>query len=99
RDRNVTGVQTCALPIFARELGSRHRAAIGVTEDTDALAVVVSEETGGISVVVGGNIRRNVDGRALKQGLLEALEVQEAVSEPEEIGRASCREGGGVGGG
>jgi diadenylate cyclase len=70
-------------PALSRELGSRHRAAIGVTEDTDALAVVVSEETGGISVVVGGNIRRNVDGRALKQALLEALEVQEAVSEPE----------------
>jgi hypothetical protein len=33
---------------------------------------------------VGGNIRRNVDGRALKQALLEALEVQEAASEPEE---------------
>src|SRR6185436_4879208 len=70
-------------PALSRELGSRHRAAIGVTEDTDALAVVVSEETVGISVVVGGNLRRNVDGRALKQALLEGLEVQEAVSEPE----------------
>ena len=64
-------------PLLSRELGSRHRAAIGVTEDTDALAVVVSEETGGISVVVGGAIRRNVDGRALKQALLEALVVEE----------------------
>jgi len=85
---NRVAAAACFLPLtvnpgLARELGSRHRAAIGVTEDTDALAVVVSEETGGISVVVGGNIRRNVDGRALKQGLLEALEVQEAVSEPE----------------
>jgi diadenylate cyclase len=70
-------------PALSRELGSRHRAAIGVTEDTDALAVVVSEETGGISVVVGGNIRRNVDGRSLKQALLEALEVQETVTESE----------------
>ncbi|PYQ03617.1 MAG: TIGR00159 family protein [Acidobacteria bacterium] len=85
---NRVAAAACFLPLtvnpgLARELGSRHRAAIGVTEDTDALAVVVSEETGGISVVVGGNIRRNVDGRALKQALLEALEVQEAVSEPE----------------
>jgi len=85
---NRVAAAACFLPLtvnpgLARELGSRHRAAIGVTEDTDALAVVVSEETGGISVVVGGNIRRNVDGRALKQALLEALEVQEAASEPE----------------
>jgi uncharacterized protein (TIGR00159 family) len=85
---NRVAAAACFLPLtvnpgLARELGSRHRAAIGVTEDTDALAVVVSEETGGISVVVGGRIRRNVDGRALKQALLEALEVQEAAAEPE----------------
>jgi len=85
---NRVAAAACFLPLtvnpgLARELGSRHRAAIGVTEDTDALAVVVSEETGGISVVVGGNIRRNVDGRALKQALLEPLELQEPVSEPE----------------
>ena len=85
---NRVAAAACFLPLtvnpaLSRELGSRHRAAIGVTEDTDALAVVVSEETGGISVVVGGNSRRNVDGRALKQALLEGLEVQEAVSEPE----------------
>ncbi len=85
---NRVAAAACFLPLtvnpaLSRELGSRHRAAIGVTEDTDALAVVVSEETGGISVVVGGNIRRNVDGRALKQALLEGLEVQEAASEPE----------------
>ena len=85
---NRVAAAACFLPLtvnpaLSRELGSRHRAAIGVTEDTDALAVVVSEETGGISVVVGGNIRRNVDGRALKQALLDGLEVREAVSEPE----------------
>jgi diadenylate cyclase len=85
---NRVAAAACFLPLtvnpgLARELGSRHRAAIGVTEDTDALAVVVSEETGGISVVVGGRIRRNVDGRELKQALLDALEVQEATPEPE----------------
>jgi diadenylate cyclase len=85
---NRVAAAACFLPLtvnpgLARELGSRHRAAIGVTEDTDALAVVVSEETGGISVVVGGHIRRNVDGRALKQALLDALEVQETAPEPE----------------
>jgi diadenylate cyclase len=72
----------CFLPLtvnpeLSRTLGSRHRAAIGVTEDTDALAVVVSEETGLISLVAGGTIRRGFDGRTLKPALLEALEVEE----------------------
>ena len=71
----------CFLPLtvnpeLSRTLGSRHRAAIGVTEDTDALAVVVSEETGIISLVLGGQIHRELDGRSLKQALLQALEVE-----------------------
>jgi diadenylate cyclase len=71
----------CFLPLtvnpeLSRTLGSRHRAAIGVTEDTDAVAVVVSEETGIISLVVGGKIRRGLDGRTLKQALLEAFELE-----------------------
>jgi len=73
----------CFLPLtvnpeLSRTLGSRHRAAIGVTEDTDALAVVVSEETGVISLVVGGRIRRELDGASLKSALLDALEVEQA---------------------
>ncbi len=77
----------CFLPLtvnpeLSRQVGSRHRAAIGVTEDTDALAVVVSEETGTISLVAEGRIRRDHDGRTLKAALLEALEVQEAQEAP-----------------
>jgi diadenylate cyclase len=76
----------CFLPLtvnpeLSRTLGSRHRAAIGVTEDTDAVAVVVSEETGIISLVAGGQIRRELDGRSLKQALLEALEVVESAAQ------------------
>jgi uncharacterized protein (TIGR00159 family) len=79
---NRIAAAACFLPLtvnpeLSRQLGSRHRAAIGVTEDTDAVAVVVSEETGTISVVVGGRIRRELDGRSLKWALLEALDVQE----------------------
>jgi diadenylate cyclase len=59
---------------LSRTLGSRHRAAIGVTEDTDALVVVVSEETGTISLVAGGEIRRGFDAVSLKAALGEALE-------------------------
>ena len=71
----------CFLPLtvnpeLSRTLGSRHRAAIGVTEDTDAVAVVVSEETGTISLVAGGRIRRDLDGSELKRALLEALQVE-----------------------
>lgn len=53
----------CFLPLsqevgIAKELGTRHRAAIGITEESDVFAIVVSEETGIISVVSGGNIKR-----------------------------------------
>jgi diadenylate cyclase len=79
---NRVAAAACFLPLtvnpqLSRELGSRHRAAIGVTEDTDALAVVVSEETGVISLVVGGRIRRGLESGSLKGALLEALEVQQ----------------------
>jgi diadenylate cyclase len=82
---NRIAAAACFLPLtvnpeLSRQLGSRHRAAIGVTEDTDAVAVVVSEETGTISVVVGGRIRRDLDGRSLKWALLEALDVQEVAA-------------------
>ena len=83
---NRIAAAACFLPLtvnpeLSRTLGSRHRAAIGVTEDTDALTVVVSEETGTISLVSGGVIRRDLDGHALKQALLAGLEVDEAAGE------------------
>ncbi len=52
-------------PYLSKELGTRHRAAIGITEETDAIAVVVSEETGAISAVYEGDIVRNLDGPGL----------------------------------
>ncbi len=51
-------------------LGSRHRAALGITEETDAVVVVVSEERGTISFCFNGNIVSNLDGPSLKQALL-----------------------------
>jgi uncharacterized protein (TIGR00159 family) len=55
----------CILPLTHKEvdksMGLRHRAAIGITESTDAVALVVSEETGSISLVMGGLIERNLD--------------------------------------
>jgi diadenylate cyclase len=79
---NRVAAAACFLPLtvnpeLSTSLGSRHRAAIGVTEDTDAIAVVVSEETGTISLVTSGQIHRGLDARSLKQGLREVLEVAE----------------------
>ena len=62
-------------PEVSRELGTRHRAAIGITEGTDAIALVVSEETGLITYVGGGSVRRNLDTNALRKLLLDAMEI------------------------
>jgi len=71
----------CVLPLtenpnLSRELGTRHRAAIGISEHSDAVVVVVSEETGVISCVTGGNLRRYMTPETLSKYLREAL-VQE----------------------
>src|SRR5437764_3023834 len=62
-------------PLLSKDLGTRHRAAIGITEDTDAVAVVVSEETGLISFVQRGEIRRGLDATQLRTAILSALEA------------------------
>lgn len=59
---------------YRERFGTRHRAAIGITEQTDAVAVVVSEETGAISLVERGQIARNLDEEGLRRGLVELLE-------------------------
>lgn len=68
----------CFLPIsinpqLSRELGTRHRAAIGITEDTDAVAIVVSEETGLVSFMEDGAILSGLDSAQLRKKLREAL--------------------------
>jgi len=64
----------CFLPLtvnpkLSKELGSRHRAAIGLTEENDSIAIVVSEETGSISLVVDGQIERGLSTEALRSRL------------------------------
>ncbi|MDP9037011.1 MAG: diadenylate cyclase CdaA [Myxococcota bacterium] len=56
--------------VLDKSLGSRHRAALGITEETDAVVVVVSEERGSISFCFNGNIVSNLDGASLRQALL-----------------------------
>lgn len=62
-------------PGISRELGTRHRAAIGITEGSDAISLVVSEETGLITYVEAGNVRRNLDTTQLRKLLLDAMEI------------------------
>ena len=60
-------------PVLSTQFGTRHRAAIGITEETDAVSVVVSEETGSISVAVGGTIERDITVEYLRERLSELL--------------------------
>ncbi len=60
-------------PVLSTQFGTRHRAAIGITEETDAISVVVSEETGSISIAVGGAIERDVTVEYLRERLSELL--------------------------
>lgn len=75
----------CFLPLtvnpeLSRTLGSRHRAAIGVTEDTDAVALVVSEETGAISLVSAGAMVRLSEPKMLNEALRAQLRRRRSVS-------------------
>lgn len=68
----------CFLPLtlnpeLSKELGTRHRAAVGISEETDALAVIVSEETGTVSVAHGGRLVSNLDARTLRNTLYKYL--------------------------
>jgi diadenylate cyclase len=62
-----------ASPELSKDLGTRHRAALGITEETDAVAVVVSEENGIISVAFDGEMVRDLDGKSLRNTLYKYL--------------------------
>ena len=90
----------CILPLTLRTdlpegLGTRHRAAVGITEETDALVVVVSEETASISVVLGGEMLRGLDAPRLRVVLREILggERKELPEASEITGRLEIAEG------
>lgn len=72
---------TCYLPLsdnmeLSKELGTRHRAAVGISEATDSFTIVVSEETGSVSIAVGGRIFRNIDAEKLRSHLVRLQNKQ-----------------------
>jgi diadenylate cyclase len=79
----------CFLPLtvnprLSRELGTRHRAAIGLTEENDAVAIVISEETGIISIALEGRIERDFSPEALRVRLRELILQRRTADEPRE---------------
>lgn len=77
-NNNKIEAAACILPLtqndyLSRELGTRHRAALGVTENSDAVVVVVSEETGKISLAYNGDMARSLSGNSLRDALIKYL--------------------------
>lgn len=76
RGNRITAA-TCYLPLsdnmqLSKDLGTRHRAGIGISEISDSLTIIVSEETGKVSIAMGGKLIRNVDGDYLRTKLTDA---------------------------
>lgn len=75
RDNRILSA-TCYLPLsdnheLSKELGTRHRAAVGISEVSDSITIVVSEETGAVSIAENGLIRRNISQEGLKEALMD----------------------------
>lgn len=85
RDGRIVGAG-CVLPLssntsISRELGTRHRAGIGMTEHTDAVVAICSEETGSISVAVGGRLKRHLAPETLRRVLRNELLLNQVEGE------------------
>lgn len=77
---------TCYLPLsdnmeLSKDLGTRHRAGVGISEVSDSLTIIVSEETGKVSIALGGNLIRNVDGEYLRTKIENLASVQKISTE------------------
>jgi len=87
---------TCYLPVsknmnLSKELGTRHRAAAGISEVTDSFTIIVSEQTGKVSLALGGNLIRNIDADYLRRKLQE---LQKDKAKPSTSKKAFWKKGG-----
>ncbi|MEM9280351.1 MAG: diadenylate cyclase CdaA [Verrucomicrobiota bacterium] len=87
-DERVSGAG-CLFPVIQRELedqsiGLRHRAAMGITEESDAIALVVSEETGAMSIAIAGKLERDLEKSELADRLTELLDSEEVKAAEED---------------
>lgn len=87
----------CVLPLsknlnLSRDLGTRHRSAVGMSESSDAVVVVVSEETGSISVAIGGMLKRHLDPETLRKILTTEL-IPETPEKKKRKGFSGMRKG------
>ena len=67
-------------PQFSKEMGTRHRAGVGITEESDAAAIIISEQTGRVSLAVGGSLQRDLDDKSLRRAL-EDLAAEAEIKE------------------
>jgi len=77
-------------PLLSKDLGTRHRAALGITEDSDAVAIVVSEETGLVSFVRRGRIKRALDATRLRAAIYQEIETRPAARRSDPHGTESA---------
>ncbi len=90
---------TCYLPLsdnmgISKELGTRHRAAVGISEVTDALTIIVSEETGHVSVTYEGKLYRNLDADGLREKLnmIQNKEVEETKKQKRRLWKGRAKD-------
>lgn len=78
---NKIEAASCFLPLsqnpnVSKELGTRHRAGLGMSEESDAVVVIVSEETGGISIACGGELNMKLTPEALENNLIKLFDLK-----------------------
>src|SRR5690606_40200313 len=94
--KNRVAAAACYLPLsespfISKESGTRHRAALGISEVTDSLTVVVSEETGAISLTKNGELHRDLKPEVFKDMLSKELLIKNAKPSPASLARWNWR--------